>query len=377
MPGFPRKSFSALITVVFISSSAIAQTPAAPPKPSTTKPGPTLIEVKAGPNEVTHLVKKGDTLWDLANYYLKDPFKWPEVFQRNTDIVENPHWIYPGETIRIPSTEVKPEVLARIATKPAPVSDRTVFSTSPMGMDPRRLSGDLIGRDAVGGVPRGEIDAAPFASRVGGPQNSGILAAAYDRPGIKAAAGERRFQLEDRVFVDLPRGVSPRLGDLFLAYRLGEQISDNAQLVVPTGVLRVESMQAGQPVMARVIQQFGEIVLDQEVTALERAVPTSGAPTRVSEGPSEKVVYVLNDPVLPSLQSYVILTSKSANGVRVGDQFTLYDETVDPKHPAPPVPGAVAEVVKVTPYAVTAIVVDHEQPRIYAGMSARLSARAP
>jgi hypothetical protein len=88
-------------------------------------------------------------------------------------------------------------------------------------------------------------------------------------------------------------------------------------------------------------------------------------------------LYVVGDPVLPSLQNYVILSAKSANGVRVGDQFTLIDNSIDEKHPAPPVPVAIAEIVKVTPYALTAIVVDHEQPRIYAGMIARLSARAP
>jgi hypothetical protein len=224
-------------------------------------------------------------------------------------------------------------------------------------------------------VPRGEIESAPFASRLGGPANSGVLAAAYDRPGIAAAAGDRRFQLHDRIFVDLPRGGKP--GDFMISYRLGERIGDNAQVVIPTGVIWIESQQPGQPALARVVQQFDEIFLDQAVTALEPAIPSVGTPTAVTPGPEEKVVYVQNDPVLPSLQSYVLLTARSANGVRVGDQFTLIDDSVDPHHPAPAVPAAVAEVVKVTPYAVTAIVVDHEQPRIYAGMKARLSARAP
>src|SRR5215216_3101891 len=125
--------------LAIVSSTALAQNPPAPTKPSTQKPGPTITSVKAGPNEVVHVVKRGDTLWDLAKAYLKNPFRWPEVFQRNTDIVENPHWIYPGETIRIPSSEVKPEVLAKIATKPAPPSDRTVFSSTPLGMVADRI----------------------------------------------------------------------------------------------------------------------------------------------------------------------------------------------------------------------------------------------
>ena len=140
--------------------------------------------------------------------------------------------------------------------------------------------------------------------------------------------------------------------------------------------MRIESNSLGQP-MGRVIRQFGEIVLDQSVIQLESIPASIGRPVAVAQGPAEKVIYIANDPVLPSLQNYVLLSAKSANGVRVGDQFTLIDDTVDPKHPAPAVPAAIAEVVRVTPYAVTAIVVDHEQPRIYTGMLARLSARAP
>jgi len=373
-----RAAFQSLVLAALTATSAFAQTPAAPPKPSTQKPWPTLTPVKAGPNEVIHVVKRGDTLWDLAKAYLKDPFKWPEVFQRNTDIVENPHWIYPGETIRIPASEVKPEVLARIETKPAPSKDRTVFSTLPLGTVGDRIgsNGEVLGRDATSGVPRGEIESAPFAMKKGGPVNHGRLAAAYDRPGILASAGDRRFQLHDRIFVELPRGAAGNPGDLLLSYRLGEEISEVGQVVIPTGIIRIESNSLGQP-MGRVVRQFGEIDLDQSVIQLESIPASIGRPVAVAQGPAEKVIYIANDPVLPSLQNYVLLSAKSANGVRVGDQFTLIDDSVDPKHPAPPVPAAVAEVVRVTPYAVTAIVVDHEQPRIYMGMLARLSARAP
>ncbi len=374
-----RAAFQSLVlSAVLISSSALAQKPAAPPTPSTQKPWPTLTQVKAGPDEVVHVVKRGDTLWDLAKAYLKDPFRWPEVFQRNTDIVENPHWIYPGETIRIPSSEVKPEVLARITTKPAPKSDRTVFSSVQGGMIADRIgsNGEVLGRDATSGVPVGEIESAPFAMKKGGPANRGRLAAAYDRPGILAAAGDRRFQIEDRVFVDLPKGVAGNPGDLLLSYRLGEEISETGQVVIPTGIIRIEASSLGKP-MGRIVKQFGEIFLDQSVIQLESIPAAVGRAVPVPPGPVERVIYVANDPVLPSVQNYVLISAKSANGVRVGDQFTLIDDSVDPKHPSPPVPAAIAEVVRVTPYAVTVIVVDHEQPRIYPGMVARLSARAP
>lgn len=375
-----RAGYVAIVASTVIAASAGAQNPpsAPAPTPSTHKPWPTLMPVKADPTEIIHVVKRGDTLWDLAKAYLKDPFKWPQVFRRNTDVVENPHWIYPGEPIRIPSSEVRPEVLARIATKPAPSSEQTVFATQPLGLGPDRLNaGGVLGRMDVPGVPTGEIEAAPFAMKVGGPGNHGRLAAAYDRPGIKAAAGERRFQLQDRLFIEIPKGFSGGVGELLLAYRLGPELDDIGQLVIPTGIVRVESAASGELALGRVLRQFGEITLGQSVIPLESIPPSVGNPVAITPGPAERVVYVAGDPVLPSLQNYVILTSKSVNGVKVGDQFTLIDDSVDPKYPAPAVAGAIVEVVRVTPYAVTAIVVDHEQPRIYAGMLARITAKGP
>ena len=343
-----------------------------------TRPRPTLTPASApGPNEVAHVVKKGDTLWDIANAYLKDPFRWPEIFKRNPEVVENPHWIYPGETILIPTSEVRPDVLARIATKPAPISEQTVFSTNPM-TGSTRSAGDVIGREGGSGVPRGEIEAAPFADRSGGPGGSGRLAAAYDRPGIASPAGERRFQLKDRIFIELPARSAGQPGDEYLAYRLGPVINENLQILIPTGVVRVESRELGQPALARVVRQFGDIRLDHELVAIDASMSAvQGRPMPVQMGPAERVVYVLHDPVLPSIQSYVVLSATAANGVRIGDQFTLIDDSIDPRYPAPPVPAALVEVVRVTPYAVTAIVVNQEQPTIRPGMVARLTARTP
>ena len=46
-------------------------------------------------------IVKGDTLWDLCQTHLKDPLRWRELSKYND--FTNPHLIYPGEKLRIPS----------------------------------------------------------------------------------------------------------------------------------------------------------------------------------------------------------------------------------------------------------------------------------
>jgi len=351
--------------------------------------------------EVKHVVKKGDTLWDLAQFYLKNPFRWPEIFRRNTDVVKDPHWIYPGEVIRIWGSDVKTEALARadsagevvshIVTRPAPPpptptttletggrSDLTTFA-SPLSRAAAALQADVVGRSRNGGVRRGEVEAAPYADRSGGPRNAGRLVSSVDRPGIKTSLIQVRYQINDDLFIELPKGLVPRLGDLYMSYVLGPDLGENGQVVIPTGILRVEDIPVGQRPIVRVIKQYAEIMLEQQVVPAPDLPFPVGTLSPVAAGIRGTVLYIHNEPVLPTIGYYVVISPNSKTGIQVGDEVSFIDNTTGPEQlsHAPPVVAGVAQVVRVTPFATTAIIIRQTQPTIRDGMPVRLTGKMP
>ncbi len=84
-------------------ASAEVTTPAAEKK----------IRVKTShPRQYT--VKKGDTLWDISSLFLQDPWYWPEIWQRNTQI-QNPHLIFPGDVLTLIYIDGQPQMLVNDA----------------------------------------------------------------------------------------------------------------------------------------------------------------------------------------------------------------------------------------------------------------------
>ena len=58
----------------------------------------------------SYVVKRGDTLWGIAKVFLRDPWYWPEIWQVNPRI-QNPHLIYPGDTLRLVYIEGRPTIM--------------------------------------------------------------------------------------------------------------------------------------------------------------------------------------------------------------------------------------------------------------------------
>ncbi len=65
-----------------------------------------------------YTVERGDTLWDIAARFLEDPWRWPEVWQKNPQ-VSNPHLIFPGDELTLYFIDGKPYIMVERPQKRA------------------------------------------------------------------------------------------------------------------------------------------------------------------------------------------------------------------------------------------------------------------
>jgi len=132
-------------------------------------------------------VNPGDTMWSIANKYLKDPQKWPEIVKYNTLPTPDPTIALPGTKIKIPVLLIKEEYRDAHRALPVPSTPPQDRHAVDDGQDQERQHEGLVRR------------AIPEEDRVRGHQTDGESGYRREqRPrGQERQERERRQHRED------------------------------------------------------------------------------------------------------------------------------------------------------------------------------------
>lgn len=183
----------------------------------------------------SYTVVKGDTLWDVAGQFLKKPWDWPQVWQRNPHM-SNPDKIYPGDVIELIFVSGEPKL---IVVRDKPSTAKSINSDLSRQPGRQRVEKDVTTEDgplrtikvspkirvtpledAIPSIPLNVIDAFLTNSRVLESEN--ILATApyilsMERGGLIAGAGETLYARGEKL--------SEELRD-YQVYRQGKYLKD-------------------------------------------------------------------------------------------------------------------------------------------------------
>jgi len=374
----------------------------------------------------THTVRKGDTLWDLAKTYFGDPLTWPQIYKMNTSVIEDPHWIYPGEVLQlagtgasvIPTAPTGP-VAAAPAPAPAPAAAApglVEVAPAPVAAAPEPSAEEPMPAPG-GGSPRpgGPVPGDPTAlfGHMNPQANSGSgLMASFDksyrplRPGEfysagfltegkKLAYGEVLGDVEpqmvsnlqppntaaqfSRIGIDPPKGGAYQVGDSLLIAEHLTGYSEYGDVIVPTGMARVIEVGPKQTT-AIILHQYKRILIGQVALPLERFTPGGTAhAVPVSDGIQAEVVQARSNSVLTEQQTILFLNKGREDGVAPGDVFELWRTPQARWDAASTVaePMGRLQVVRVGEHTSSALVVQIISADIKPGTTAKQVAKLP
>jgi len=301
---------------------------------------PIFTNAQDTPSE-EYIIKKGDTLWDISNTKLKNPFLWPKLWIVNPQI-KNPDLIYPGEKIKIPSEEelmqieVIPEEKAPVTVQPTPPEIKPPVVKAPVKPPVRYL-----------------VDKNLYIT-------SGWISNEFPSIGhITASPNERTiFGKGDFVYLEISRETTH--GEKFFVIRnvkmvkhpkTGEKLGYQIKI---TGILEIVGIDHDVP-KARIETAFGEIQKGDGLMLFKEMTPPV-VPDIIRTPDIEGYIvesYMNSQMVGPG---EVIYLDKGQNdGLQVGDIFSAISETPVKR------PIGTIQIISLQPTTSTAIVLKSEQ----------------
>lgn len=254
----------------------------------------------------TYTVIRGDTLWSISGRFLKEPWRWPEIWKMNQEQIRNPHLIYPGDVIvldrsgRDVQLRISRAETVRLSPKVRvePLAAKAVPTISPADIEPF-LSKPLV-------VGANELDSA-----------ARIIATDEDRVALGAG---------DVAYVE---GVTKEQGNAWSIYRRGDPLVDPetdqilGYLAIYIGEAQVRDF--GDVSKIEITRSTQEVYAGDRLIPASREAPVFSYVPRAPQKPVKgRIVSTYGNLVETGPKAIVVLSRGSADGLEVGHVLAIY-----------------------------------------------------
>ncbi len=256
----------------------------------------------------SHTVVKGDTLWDISETFLQNPWLWPEIWYVNPQ-VENPHLIYPGDVIKLIYLEGEPRLTLERGQRAYKMKLEPAIRIQPMAEAipaiPLDKINQFLSRSRV--VQPGELEAAPYV--LTGTENH-LVVGAGDQLYARGA-----FEKSDKVF-----GVY-RAGQKFVDPETNELLGLQARDIGTVKRVALED-QVGTFDVTRTTEEIR--ITDRLLPLEERAVDSTFFPSVTDDDVTGMIMAVEGGLTQVGMMDVVAINRGERESLKVGNVFAIY-----------------------------------------------------
>ncbi|MGI9202857.1 MAG: LysM peptidoglycan-binding domain-containing protein [Woeseiaceae bacterium] len=254
------------------------------------------------PNE--YVVQVGDTLWDIASTFLRDPWYWPEVWYVNPQ-VQNPHLIYPGDVLALVTIDGQTRI--------------TNVRGSTYRLSPQARISPLS--ESISSIPYEEISA--FLSR-------GLVIEkdqADQLPYILATRGDHMIaSAGNEVYI---RGGQPaQNGTRYSVVHVGDELRDpdNGDVIGFQGIYVGEGAlsRGGDPATVALTDTNREALTGDRLIPESVDIPLNFFPKAPDIDVDGRIISVVDGVSLIGQYQVVVMNRGARNGLAPGDVLTVY-----------------------------------------------------
>lgn len=261
-----------------------------------------------------YTVVEGDTLWDIATTFLRDPWYWPEIWYVNPQ-VENPHLIYPGDVLAMVAIGGQQRItnLTAATYRMSPQARATPLTESITSIPYEQIAA-FLSRGMV--IERGQADELPY-----------ILSTRGDH--LVAAAGNHIY---------VRGGAAAPLGTRYSVVHVGDELRDpdDDRVLGYQGIYVGEGAlsRGGDPATVSLTETNREALSGDRLVPETVDIPLNFFPKAPDIEVDGRIISVVDGVSLIGQYQVVVLNRGARNGLAPGDVLTVFQsgETVIDRH---------------------------------------------